>query len=187
MAQLKMLRYPAELVKHPLKPGVRVETHCDAYTQRWCDMIKKLTHNDAWRPYTFKCSMLDKPDIKPDQIFYAIAPDGMPVATSTARIDPATKHGTVHMVYADESYRGLGLGRAVCEAVVECFEKNGVLEADLCTDDDRLAAISLYLSLGFLPYLYDETMPERWSEIKKKLNLETLAAFDADKKKTSIA
>lgn len=186
MAQLKMLRYRADFEKRALKPGVIIDTHRDEYTQRWCDMIKLLTHNEAWKPYSFKVSMLDKPDINPEQIFYAIAPDGVPAATATARIDTETKKGTVHMVYADESYRGLGLGRAVCEAVVECFEKNGVIEADLQTDDERLAAISLYLSLGFLPYLYDETMPERWSAIKKNLNLETLEAFDADKNKTVI-
>jgi mycothiol synthase len=39
----------------------------------------------------------------------------------------------------------------------------------LGTEDDRLVAIGLYLSLGWEPHLYAEGMEARWGEIRARL------------------
>ena len=39
----------------------------------------------------------------------------------------------------------------------------------LYTDDWRLEAIGLYLSLGFEPQMTRDDMPDRWSDIMQKL------------------
>ena len=49
------------------------------------------------------------------------------------------------------------------------FRERGYRRIRLLTDDWRLPAISLYLSLGFEPEMTRPNMPGRWQEVRKKL------------------
>ena len=66
-------------------------------------------------------------------------------------------------------HRGLGLGRVVCTEVVRALIEKGYASVVLYTDDWRLPAIGLYLSMGFDPRMDREDMPERWERIRTKL------------------
>jgi mycothiol synthase len=39
----------------------------------------------------------------------------------------------------------------------------------LLTDDFRLPAIKTYLRLGFVPFLFEEGMEQRWREVLRRL------------------
>jgi mycothiol synthase len=78
------------------------------------------------------------------------------------------------MVCALSAYRGLGLGRLVTLAVLHHLQRRGFRSADLSTDDFRLAAIKMYLGLGFVPqYLTDADRQDdheaRWSAVFARL------------------
>ncbi len=77
--------------------------------------------------------------------------------------------GRVDFVTSLPEYRGLGLGRLVCSEVARYLVDRGYSRVILFTDDWRLPAISLYLSMGFEPQMTREDMPGRWDKIKRNL------------------
>lgn len=52
----------------------------------------------------------------------------------------------------DQNYWGLGVGRALTEACIECAKKAGYAQLELSVVADNHRAIALYESLGFVEY-----------------------------------
>jgi mycothiol synthase len=65
--------------------------------------------------------------------------------------------------------QGLGLGYVVCLAVLRYARARAYPEVFLRTDDPRLPAIATYFKLGFTPWMFDPTAPERWEQIQARL------------------
>ena len=96
--------------------------------------------------------------------------DGAIVAATFASVQPDMDDtGRVDFVTGLPEYRGLGLGRLVCTAVVRYLVDKGYSRVILFTDDWRLPAIGLYLSMGFQPRMTREDMPSRWQAIMRNL------------------
>jgi mycothiol synthase len=57
----------------------------------------------------------------------------------------------------------------VCTEVVRGLIEKSYASVVLYTDDWRLPAIGLYLSMGFEPRMDREDMPGRWERIRAKL------------------
>ena len=81
--------------------------------------------------------------------------------------------GVLDYVACHPDHRGRGLGRAVCLGVLGFFAGRGYESVTLSTDDVRLPAIALYLSLGFAPDMTREDMPGRWEEIMRQLDAQS--------------
>ena len=64
--------------------------------------------------------------------------------------------------------RGLGAGRLICLAALHALSARGYKTAVLSTDDERIPAIKLYLSLGFEPIYTHESHKERWEKVMNK-------------------
>jgi len=116
---------------------------------------------------------------------------GVILAATFATIqEEADSLSSLDYVVSHPDYRGLGLGRIVCEAVVKYFVEIGRNDVILHTDDWRLPALGLYLSMGFVPNLICSTdihlkppddpndhhfvgsqkdILKRWDSVKKKL------------------
>jgi RimJ/RimL family protein N-acetyltransferase len=62
------------------------------------------------------------------------------------------RHRASFGISIDRAYWGLGIGRAMAEACIECAKKAGFsqLELDVVADNER--AVNLYRSLGFTEY-----------------------------------
>lgn len=56
---------------------------------------------------------------------------------------------SLHWLIVDETYRGMGLGKALCYATMNIFEKQEKLPVYIHTQPWSWKAIFLYLSLGF--------------------------------------
>lgn len=78
--------------------------------------------------------------------------------------------GFLHMVATHKDALGKGAGRLAVLAVLHGLSAYGAAGAVLTTDDFRLPAINLYLSLGFNPVEDDEEMRCRWNAIRQKLS-----------------
>jgi mycothiol synthase len=117
-----------------------------------------------------------------DQWLERVLPDGLLLiehaptaelaATSMAGHRPTPFHpfgGELGWVAGNAHHAGRGLGRAVCAAVVRRFLSAGYRRIYLKTDDWRLPAISIYLRLGFVPFLYADDMAPRWAAVCEKV------------------
>ena len=96
---------------------------------------------------------------------------GIPIATATAWLYDKSPDSTgyVHMVGAMPEWKGRGLGYQVSLAALHEMKREGKKDAVLHTDDFRLAAVKIYLSLGFEPEMNHESHESRWEQVYQKL------------------
>ena len=72
----------------------------------------------------------------------------------------------------DPSHTGKKLGTIVAATVTNKLAKECCENPLLSTDDFRLAAIRIYLELGWRPYLYKPDMKQRWDDTYIRLGLD---------------
>jgi mycothiol synthase len=93
---------------------------------------------------------------------------GRIVASAMGIHDPAgpnPRGSELGWVAGDPAHAGRGLGRAVCAAVTKRLIESGYRDIHLLTDDWRIAALKLYLKMGYIPLLFAPEMAERWQAI----------------------
>ena len=62
------------------------------------------------------------------------------------------KHRAVFGISVDKAHWGLGIGRALTEACIECAKAAGYAQLELEAVSENTTAISLYRSVGFVEY-----------------------------------
>ena len=95
------------------------------------------------------------------------------VATAMSGHGSTPQHrfgGQLGWVAADPDHKGKGLGWSVTAAATRRFIEAGYTRIYLNTDDWRLAAVKVYLKMGYVPYLFQDDMPERWRVVCEKLD-----------------
>lgn len=98
--------------------------------------------------------------------------DSKVIAATFASVHRQSENlGRLDDVVALPDYRGLGLGRAVCTEVVKYLLGRGYSRVMLFTEDWRLPAIGLYLSMGFEPQMNRDDMPGSWDGIRAELKV----------------
>lgn len=73
--------------------------------------------------------------------------------------------GELGWVACDPAHQKKGLGAAVSAAATTRLIKEGYRYIHLYTEDRRLAALKMYLRLGYVPLLYAPDMLERWRSV----------------------
>ena len=63
-----------------------------------------------------------------------------------------TRHRASFGISIDEAWWGLGIGRALTEACIECARAAGYVQLELGVVADNVRAVSLYKSVGFVEY-----------------------------------
>nr|MCR4676445.1 GNAT family N-acetyltransferase [Sphaerochaetaceae bacterium] len=63
-----------------------------------------------------------------------------------------TRHRVSFGIGIDETFWGLGVGRAMLEACIECARKAGYLQMELEVVSGNRRAMELYHSVGFVEY-----------------------------------
>ncbi|NMA09346.1 MAG: GNAT family N-acetyltransferase [Clostridiales bacterium] len=96
------------------------------------------------------------------------------IGTATAQNLPDGPY--LHFVAIRSAYRGRGLSRPLCLAVLKRHAELGHHGCYLTTDDFRLPAIALYLKLGFEPVLWTDDAEERWEKVYQALDDSTRPA-----------
>lgn len=118
------------------------------------------------------------PAYRPDRVFFAVDPTGIPVATATCWEVPTFYPkccAVLHMVGVLPDHRAHSLGRIVSAAAMEKARADGFSMIALRTDDFRVPAVRTYLKLGFIPRPLDESQIERWRNILLALDRGALA------------
>jgi len=80
--------------------------------------------------------------------------------------------GQMGWLVTDPSHTGKRLGTIVAASATNRLVAEGYQRPGLGTQDFRTAAISIYLKLGWRPYLYREEMAPRWQAIFARLGCE---------------
>jgi len=171
--QLQML-WPEDRLDDPppvkLPEGYSLRTYQPSDVKAYLDMMHKASF-DTWDAENLKNTL---PSVLPDG-FFLIVHDatGTLVATAMATHKPTDLHpfgGELGWVAGDPDHKGRGLGLAVCCAVMRRYLAAGYSHIYLQTDDWRLPAIKTYLKMGFVPFLFDDTMEGRWKAVCEKLD-----------------
>jgi len=100
-----------------------------------------------------------------------VAAEGRLVATASLQVrTDLPECGWVRWVATEMDRRREGLARALVIGVLAMAEQAGSREARLHTQTDRLAAIQLYLQLGFEPLLSGDPEREVWERLIGRLS-----------------
>lgn len=146
----------------------------------WSKLISNsYQHNIDTNSYYdyFRSRMIEHPAYDRSSIFFVVEKDNHRNAIATAsawydtRIDDP-KSGYLHMVGVLPQFQGLGLGRLVVLSALECMKTRGDTCARLHTDPWRIAAVRMYLTLGFIPEINEDNILEEqiaWSSILQVL------------------
>ena len=113
---------------------------------------------------------------------YRILPQGWFMATSDATGEIVASSmathdhtwikpfcGEVGWTVAHPAHRGKGLGTAVVAAVTKRFMEAGYRTIHLYTEPWRLAALKVYLNLGYVPLVDAPSALDRWRDICEQL------------------
>ena len=123
-----------------------------------------------YTPELFEKIMQSDPAFRPERVWFVTQAD-LPVATASAYERPAFLPGAsmIHYVATRPAHAGKRLGHAATLAALHHMVAEGWKAAWLSTDDFRLAAIKVYLDLGFRPLVGDESHRSRWPAVFAKL------------------
>ncbi len=149
-----------------LKEGMELLHHREGcgMEESWEEVIESAFD----RHYKFSF-LIKAGDYKPEHVLY-LSHHGRIIATATAVESPSFPgEGWYRMVGVRKDAQGLGAGKTIGLAALHAFRDRGYKSAMLSTDDERLPAISLYLSLGFEPYINHESHEERWQKVSAQL------------------
>ena len=165
---------PQIFMRHPnitslpplsLPHGISLCNHTEGNEAQWEELIEKAfgTH------YSFDQFIRNGGGYMPEYVLYLMR-DGKYIAKTTA-VEKADfpGEGWFRMVGVDPEARGIGAGRLIALAALHSLAARGYKTAVLSTDDERIPAISLYMSLGFEPIYTHESHQHRWEQILPKL------------------
>lgn len=96
------------------------------------------------------------------------------VATCFAAHHPSERHefaGNLGWLAVDPSHRGKKLGHIAVASVMNRLKEAGYQNIYLGTHPFRLAAIKIYIELGWQPYIYTDDMAQVWADIYTDLKL----------------
>ncbi len=150
-----------------LAPGFELRAYRPGDEDGWIALIGAGEFGSAWDRRRFE-EYIAAPERREGSRVAAMG-GRIAAATFASVEDAAESVGRVDFVVSHPDVRGLGLGRAVCSEVTRYLVGRGYGSVMLYTDDWRLPAIGLYLSMGFEPQMSREDMPARWRAIMEAL------------------
>ena len=176
MQQLHMV-HPEPGSLGPARPpeGFVLRTYREGDEQAWGDIINTTDMGGDYDVTKVRQSLTRQSRFDPEGLFFACdGRTGEPLATACAwwTLVFGRPRPTLHMVAGRPEAKGKGLGRLVCQAVLNYFARQGRREVVLSTDDHRLPAMVTYLRVGMLPmrFVRGEDHAGRWEAVFKKLS-----------------
>lgn len=176
MQQLHMVHSDPASVSAPIvPPGIVLRTFTPGDELAWAQVVNLTDLGRDYDASKVRGSLSERPVFDPEGLFLACAAaTGQPLATACAwwQTRVGKLRPMLHMVAARPDAAGRGLGKLVCQAVLHYHGQRGQREVLLSTDEHRLAAISVYLRLGFRPMRYfgGEDHEPRWNEVLSRLS-----------------
>ena len=168
MVTKQLIMRNSDLSKVPeliLPEGFQVVTHKDGFEKEWEDIIESSfeTHFD----FDF---LIKAGDYAPEKVLYLVKDDKFVATTSAVEHEAFKGEGWFRMVGVHKNSQGMGAGKKISLAALNSLKARGYKTAVLSTDDHRIPAIKLYLSVGFEPVYIDDSHKERWEKVFEVIN-----------------
>lgn len=183
MEQLKMYRlFDTPIAEPTLPEGYSFSHFVPGRDERaWCECLRggKLL-GDRTDEEAYRDEITNFKDIVPERDIWFIDRNGEHIGTATGFVFGGTNVGDMHQVGIREDFRGKGLAKFLCYAVLSSLRDRGVHHVSLTTNEWRVPAVKSYLSAGFLPVEYDEGMEARWKTVLANLNIDSVLMLNDD-------
>ncbi len=155
-----------DLTSLVLPAGFGLHTHIEGQEENWEDLIEAAFGSH----FSFEACIRNGGGYAPEYVLY-VSKDGKDIATATA-VEKADfpGEGWFRMVGTHPDARGQGAGRLVLIACLHSLKARGYQSVVLSTDDHRIPAIKLYMSLGFEPIYTHESHKARWEKVMEEMN-----------------
>ena len=155
-----------DLKPFALPEGFALHSHIEGQESVWEVIIEE----SFGAKFSFDACIRNGGGYKPEYVLY-ISKDGKDIATATAvEKEDFPGEGWFRMVGTRPSARGMGAGRMVLNACLHSLAARGYKSVVLSTDDGRIPALKLYLSLGFEPLYTHESHKERGEKVMEAYN-----------------
>ena len=168
--QLRMFR--ASLDHLPpviVPPGYSLRTYRPGDEVPWLEIMREAI-GPSWTFPKWQTEIIGRPQFDPAGLFFAVRGTTVVGSACAWRLDPSEQDvGYIHMVAVRPEERGHKLGYWLTLRVLHRLTEQGMREAILDTDDHRLAAIEVYLRLGFEPLKLHTSHEERWAAVLTSL------------------
>ncbi len=156
------------------------EKNRDNDIHAWNESIRTWEESDETEEQRFKREIYDFKDIVPERDVWFLDHNGRHIGTVTSFIQSETGAGDMHWVGIIKEYRGKGLSEYLSLIVQKTLKQRGTEYISLTTDEHRVSAVKSYLSAGFLPVEYDEGMVERWENVLKTYDIDSIQMLNED-------
>lgn len=177
--QLKMRRLVhAGLPEVKLPPGYRLRQYHTGDETPWAGIINRAGALGEYTEEKVVEVLTGQTRFHPEGLLFVVTDAGEAVATACAWLGAPDdwRTATVHMVAVVPEHQGKKLSYWVSAAVLHVFRGWGVPEVCLTTDEFRLAAVKVYIQLGFHPVIRTKDHYERWSAVYRSYGMEEEAA-----------
>ena len=166
MAHFFMARFGRDLPAYDPPAGVTIRTFApgDEETFLRCCAGGELG-TESWSLDDVREKLLGKPGVAPERVFFAEDAQGRAGATATAVFEEG--RGYVHMVAADPSFRGKGLGSQVV-----CALQAHLSAPRVCVYRARGENEAFYRALGFqqsASFVELRVLPEQPERLMRRL------------------
>ena len=143
---------PGSDLSEPSIPfGYELRSYESGDELRWANLLNQGEFGQKFNPQRVR-EYMEVPERRAGSRI--VVKDGNLLASTFATMqDEAENLASLDYVVSHPDHRGLGLGRIVCESVVKYCVDIGRNDIILHSDDWRLPALGLYLSMGFVPNL----------------------------------
>lgn len=159
------------LTSTPLADGYTLREYRPGDEDTWIPLVNMGQFSSVWDLAKFENYMAQHERKEGSRVI--VNSQGV-VAATFASVQEGDHHmghiGRLDFVVSHPDQRGHGLGRVVCTEVARYLVDRGYSRIILFTDDWRLPAIGLYLSMGFEPQTDQKDMSERWDAVFQHLN-----------------
>ena len=172
---LKMYRLPGTPAEHtPLPEGFSVSRYRgEQDIPGWVACCGDCLSDD------FSHQIFDNPHVVPERDVLFLDENGKHIGTATAYLE-SEHRARLHMVALRPDHRGKGFSKHLLTAALEKLKGEGDPMVTLLTEDARLEAIRLYLSMGFLPVMYTWAVQPRWEQVLENLRIDHVLSLNAD-------
>ena len=117
-------------------------------------LLGSAFEGETWDPAGVERELLCDPTVR---AVLVVAAGSRLVSTASLQVRPESPgSGRVRWVATNPGWRRKGLARAVVVGVLKLAAQAGCMDAYLETRTDRLAAIALYMKLGFEPLVAED-------------------------------
>lgn len=170
---LQMTRDTLEAIPdYPLPGGYSFQWYRPGDGEIWVDLHVAAENYVKITPALFHEQFHDDDAALRERMCFLCKDDGQPIGTATAwydDLDDRPEWGRVHWVAIVPEMQGKGLAKPLLSAILWRLRDLGHRHAYLTTSSQRVPALNLYLSFGFMPSVKSDEQLVAWRELAGKL------------------